>query len=608
MKKTAKIITFIIVLAIALQALCLTSFAAASASLTGPSTVRAGDTIKLTLSLNGSSIMGYSGTLEYDKSKLQLAEEPAELHSSWSFSFNSDNGIFTCYDSKGTGVSGSTQMFVVKFKVKSLDPGTTITVRSKDMVVTEGETERTGISAEYSVKVAQPLSSDATLKSLSIDGATLSPAFSPSTVNYKAEVPYATKNVTVNAVPNDSGAKASVSGTSLSVGSNDVTVTVTAANGNKKYYVIKVTRGMNDAADDSTLSWLEAEGYPNSLSPKFSRNVYSYVLWLPTETESVKIKAEVHDKENAKISSITGNNNLKPGEDNVINVVCMAGNGTTSTYTIIAKRAAGGEAPATQDITGTVTISGVNKVGERLKADIQGINEGATVDYTWYSNDVRVGSGPDYNVANDDVNATICVKVTGTGLYSGTIESAKIKIEEDKEPVKELTTISGTLLIDGTPKVGKKLVARTTGLTEGATVITQWYVDGENVVNGSSYNVCEEDVGKTITCKVFGTGDYTGEISAEGVKAENADQAVQPTPKDDEQAQPTASPEEGKTNPTDKPAENDKDDQNANGNSKGRCWLFIILALIIGFALGFVTCLLTVKRKKEDDEENGKKY
>ena len=92
------------------------------------------------------------------------------------------------------------------------------------------------------------------------------------------------------------------------------------------------------------------------------------------------------------------------------------------------------------------------------------------------------------------------------------------------------------------------------------------------------------------------------------MKAENADQAVQPTPKDDEQAQPTASPDEGKTNPTDKPAENDKDDQNANGNSKGRCWLFIILALIIGFALGFVTCLLTVKRKKEDDEENGKKY
>ena len=69
MKKTVSII-ITLVLCLALTLPITVSAASASASLTGPGTIRAGDTITLSFNLNGSGIFGASGTLSYDSNQV----------------------------------------------------------------------------------------------------------------------------------------------------------------------------------------------------------------------------------------------------------------------------------------------------------------------------------------------------------------------------------------------------------------------------------------------------------------------------------------------------------------------------------------------------------
>ena len=72
MKKVISILT-VLILTLALMLPITVSAASASASLTGPGTVRAGDTITLSFNLNGSGIFGASGTLSYDSSQVTLS-------------------------------------------------------------------------------------------------------------------------------------------------------------------------------------------------------------------------------------------------------------------------------------------------------------------------------------------------------------------------------------------------------------------------------------------------------------------------------------------------------------------------------------------------------
>lgn len=82
-------------------------------------------------------------------------------------------------------------------------------------------------------------SKDATLKSLSITGASLSPKFSAETTSYKVELSAEITSVEVKATVNDS--KASVTGTGevkVQAGENEINVVVTSEYGTKQTYTI----------------------------------------------------------------------------------------------------------------------------------------------------------------------------------------------------------------------------------------------------------------------------------------------------------------------------------------------------------------------------------
>ncbi|WP_338826041.1 hypothetical protein MTBGP_02560 [Moorella thermoacetica] len=109
------------------------------------------------------------------------------------------------------------------------------------------------------------LSSNANLKSLTING--LSPSgFSPDVTSYTMTVPgSAPDRLTVVAVPEDGTASVSVSGDTLVNGAATVTVTVTAQDGTKKVYTVNVSRqstsppaGRGDVNGDGKVTIMDA--------------------------------------------------------------------------------------------------------------------------------------------------------------------------------------------------------------------------------------------------------------------------------------------------------------------------------------------------------------
>lgn len=336
-----RILCIMAALLICASLLCVTVFAAsASAGLTGPATVRAGDTITLTFNLNGSGIFGASGTLSYDTNQLELQKTEQKIGDSWMVEFNGNN--FVAYDNNlAKPINASTALFAVTFKVKSsVAIGANIAVSYTDVIASDGSADANIGTVTYSATVAAPMSTDNGLKSLTVTNATISPAFSASTSSYTAEVPFEVSKLDVTAEANDSKAKVSINSPELTPnGTTNVTVTVTAENGDKKTYTIAVKRAQDPnyaASSNNELADITVDGF--QLSPAFSADNTQYVVWLPYETESVTVSGTTADSK-ASIS-VEGNSDLVAGADNAIKVICTAEDGTRKVYTIIAKRAA----------------------------------------------------------------------------------------------------------------------------------------------------------------------------------------------------------------------------------------------------------------------------
>jgi hypothetical protein len=184
------------------------------------------------------------------------------------------------------------------------------------------------------------MSTDNTLKSLTVSNATISPAFSAGTTNYTAEVPFEVSKLDIQATANDSKAKVAINNPTLTPnGTTKVTVTVTAENGSKKTYTISVKRAQDPnyvASGNNDLKGISVDGF--LLSPVFSADNTGYIVWLPYETEQVTVKGTPADSK-ASVT-VEGGENLVAGADNEIKVICIAEDGTQKVYTIIAKRAA----------------------------------------------------------------------------------------------------------------------------------------------------------------------------------------------------------------------------------------------------------------------------
>lgn len=314
------------------------SAASASATLSGPGTVRAGDSITLTFKLNGSNLSGASGTLSYDSSQLQMTGTKQVIASPWAVEFNGNNMV--AYDNNlSAPINGGKDLFTVSFKVKDVAAGTKITVSYTDVKASDGSADANIGTVSYTATVAAPLSGNCELSSLTVGNATISPAFSAGTTSYTADVPFSVSKLDVTATAADSKAKVSISSPTLTPdGTTNVTITVTAESGAKKTYTIKVHREKDPnyvASGNNALAGITVDGF--LLSPVFSAEVTQYVVWLPYETESVSISGKAAD---GKASvQVVGGDQLAAGQDNPVKVICTAENGEQKEYTVIVKRA-----------------------------------------------------------------------------------------------------------------------------------------------------------------------------------------------------------------------------------------------------------------------------
>lgn len=332
-------INLALVLILCLSLLNITAFAAGeSASLTGPGSVRAGDTVAVTLNVTGNNVYGVSGILSYNGAQLTLVSSKATAGTAWVIEFNDNH--FVAYDNNlSSPVKGTAALLTLTFKVGDVEPGTAITVSCDNLVLSDGDSDAKIGAVSYNTKVEAPASTDNSLKTLAVNNAAISPAFDPKVTTYTAYVPFATYRLDVSATPADEATAAINSPYLTPGGTTKVTVTVTAENGESKVYTINVFRAQDPnyvESSNNNLSSIKVQGYV--LSPVFSEKVTEYVVWLPYETESVTVSANPADyKASVRIE---GGKNLTAGQDNEIKVICTAEDGTEKVYTVIAKRAA----------------------------------------------------------------------------------------------------------------------------------------------------------------------------------------------------------------------------------------------------------------------------
>lgn len=310
-------------------------FYAASASLSGPSTVRAGDTITLKLNVSDNGKYGLEGSLSYDSSQVSLSSMSCGL-SGWKVEQNG-NAIIVYDDNLSSPLSGTKTVLTLKFKVKSgVATGTQVKISVNGIVTTDGSAESSIGTASYSTTIAAPLSSNANLSSLSVSEGTLSPSFKAGTTSYSiGEVDYSVSKLNITYKTEDSKAKVSINGNNLSVGANTVSVVVKAENGTTKTYKIQVTRKQDPnyvASSNAALGGITISS--GMISPTFSGDKTDYIVYLPYEYvgKDFSVAGSAADEKASGVTSGT----ISPLVEgvNTTKVVCKAEDGTEKIYNI----------------------------------------------------------------------------------------------------------------------------------------------------------------------------------------------------------------------------------------------------------------------------------
>ncbi|MDC1345634.1 BspA family leucine-rich repeat surface protein, partial [Planktomarina temperata] len=266
-----------------------------------------------------------------------------------------------------------------------------------------------------------PASSDATLSALSLSSGSLSPGFASGTLAYTASVAHSVSSLIVTPTTNDANATATVNGASpatpvtLSVGSNTVTVQVTAQDGTTQSYTVAVTRA---ASSDATLSALTLS--QGNLSPSFASGTLAYTSSVPNSVSSLIVTPTTNDA-NAT-ATVNGASAATPVTlavgSNTVTVQVTAQDGTTTqNYTVTVTRAAaltvaltGPSGTVTGPFTVTATLS--SQVVSFVASDVTVVN-GQVTGVT--------GSGTSYAIAvkpvlGQQVFVSVAAGVVSTAL------------------------------------------------------------------------------------------------------------------------------------------------------------------------------------------------
>lgn len=196
-------------------------------------TLNVGDTFNVKVAYSSNIESGYLvWTLKYDSSLVSHSDSDGTIVETFMFENQDDNtkNVTKSYTFKAKSVGKVN--FSISAEGYALKPEQN-----------NGEDVMTILAIGASATIKDVGSSDATLKSLTVDGGSLVPAFSPNTLSYTVTVPYDVTALYVFPTTNDSRATHTIDGDEfLSVGTKTRTIIVTAQDGTVKKYVITITR------------------------------------------------------------------------------------------------------------------------------------------------------------------------------------------------------------------------------------------------------------------------------------------------------------------------------------------------------------------------------
>lgn len=188
-----------------------------------------------------------------------------------------------------------------------------------------------GSSKTYTLKITREddRSSDTSIKSIDVSSGSITVESGKD--EYELKVPFDTEDFDIRAVLNDNKSKVEINGNKkLEVGENVFEIIVTAENGSKKSYFLKVFRQEKDVklSNDSSLKLLEIAGY--EIDFKSDTLVYK----VSTNDTKLDIKA-ISNNSKAKVK-INNNADLKAGSE--VSIVVTAEDGTTTEYKILIEK------------------------------------------------------------------------------------------------------------------------------------------------------------------------------------------------------------------------------------------------------------------------------
>lgn len=256
--------------------------------LTNTSPLRAGQEVTFTFSCNGKDLRALQGSITYDRTQLTYQEKnTSTTGGGWFLNLSDDPeaGKLTYFVFSAEPVSGVSRLFSITFTVNAdLAEGDSIVFEIADAAAVKGEDELTTFTGgPLTFTVDRPISDEAALTALAVETGTLSPAFDPAITAYTLQVPFDCQTLVLSAAP-VSYATVAISDTTLDVGSNSVTITVTAESGTQNVYTIEVTR-LSDPnyipSADSLLSGITLSD--GMLFPAFSPSVTEYTVYIVNE-------------------------------------------------------------------------------------------------------------------------------------------------------------------------------------------------------------------------------------------------------------------------------------------------------------------------------------
>ena len=180
-----------------------------------------------------------------------------------------------------------------------------------------------GAENVYTITIEREKSANNNLKEIEVNGKIIS--IQEDKLKYEINVDNEVTTAEVKAIPELEGVGVEISEIPpLVEGNNEITITVTAPNGEKKIYVLNIKRdGL--ISSNSFLKKLEVKGYDLD----FNYHTLEYTLKIGEEQELEIIAEPDHNKAKALI---TGNKNLVNGS--VIKIKVTAEDGSESTYQI----------------------------------------------------------------------------------------------------------------------------------------------------------------------------------------------------------------------------------------------------------------------------------